>query len=152
MADGTQQYLENGHVPGCYALNFPAGACNCGMVREKFVGKISKGPEGDLRLDIVPASSQPSPDLEPVRRLIAATHAYGSGIGMLDLCTAAYKALPALRSLLAEVERLREENAKLKKENAAAAWWQRSVDQRDAATTKAAEEGLSHDANHRGSL
>lgn len=59
-------------------------------------------------------TTQPAPDLESVRRLIAKLDEYPLGIGPADVCVAIANALPALRSLLAEVERLREENAKLK--------------------------------------
>lgn len=65
--------------------------------------------------------SQPSPDLEPVRRLIeAATPQHGTGVPLMtgfdlnklpNFRILAEEALPTLRSLLAEVERLREENA-----------------------------------------
>ena len=56
--------------------------------------------------------AQPSPDLEPVRRLIEA--AADDSRSSYDVMWAyAHRAIPALCSLLAEVEKLREENAKL---------------------------------------
>ena len=95
--------------------------------------------------------SNDRPGLEPIRKLIRAGASYHSRETReeaedwnLAIARYAYEALPALRSLLAEVARLREENVKLKVKTAATTWWQRSVDQRDAAITKAAEEGLSH--------